>query len=117
MKNRTKHLKSALQNLNSIEERLDLLRLKYRGETAYVVTCGPSLKTYSEDKLKSFLKDQLVISLKQSYDVVGDVADFHILNTYNFKEYNWHEDTIVSWNVAKSYMDEQLDRIVNPPLA
>jgi len=59
------------------------------------------------------LKDKLVISLKQSYDVVGEIADFHILNTYNLKEYNWTGDNIVFWTVSKSYTENQLNRIVN----
>ena len=65
MKSKTKQLKEQLLKLSSIEERLDLLKNKYDGDTVYIVTCGPSLSTHDEAELKNKLKDKLVFSIKQ----------------------------------------------------
>ena len=82
----TKKLKKEIQNCDSIEERLEVLKDKYIGETAYVTGCGPSLMELDEYELKSKLDGKLVMSMKQSFDVVGsDLCDFHLLNKYNFE--------------------------------
>ena len=117
MKDITENLKNQIQNLNTIEERLNLLENKYKGETAYLVTCGPSLANHDDNILMDKLRDKLVLSVKQAHDVVGDISDFHLLNTYNLKEYHYLvENTIVIWSVSKSYAYNQLQRIQNKPL-
>ena len=113
----TKELKNKLKNLNTIEERLNLLKNKYEGETAYLVTCGPSLSNHNIDILKHKLKNKLVVTVKQSYDIVSEESDFHLLNTYNLKEYKYKtDDTVVVWSVSKSYAQNQLERIQHKPL-
>ena len=117
MKSITEEIKNKIQNLNTIEERLNLLKNKYKGETAYLVTCGPSLANHDDNILMDKLRDKLVLSVKQAHDVVGDISDFHLLNTYNLKEYHYLvENTIVIWSVSKSYAYNQLQRIQNKPL-
>ena len=113
MKTKTNQLKLAFHQKDSIEERLHLLKDKYKNETAYIVTCGPSLSKHNIDLLKSKLKDKLVISIKQAYNLLREETDFHILNTYNLSSYKWNPNSIVYWSVSKSYTDEQLNRIVN----
>ena len=117
MKSITEEIKNKIQNLNTIEERLNLLKDKYKSETAYLVTCGPSLANHDDNILMDKLRDKLVLSVKQAHDVVGDISDFHLLNTYNLKEYHYLvENTIVVWSVSKSYAYNQLQRIQNKPL-
>ena len=95
----------------------DNLKDKYKSETAYLVTCGPSLANHDDNILMDKLRDKLVLSVKQAHDVVGDISDFHLLNTYNLKEYHYLvENTIVVWSVSKSYAYNQLQRIQNKPL-
>ena len=67
----TKSLKQDLQSLESIEERLNLLKDKYKGEEAYVFGCGPSLNTLNKSLLREKSKDKLVLCMKQSFDIVG----------------------------------------------
>ena len=55
MKKITTQLKSALHHKDSIEERLHLLKDKYKDETAYIITCGPSLSKHDVNLLKFFL--------------------------------------------------------------
>ena len=117
MKDITISFKNKLQELNTIQERLDILKNEYFGETAYLVTCGPSLSNHDKNILNDKLKDKLVFSIKQAYDVVSDISDFHLLNTYNLKEYEYRTDnTIVVWSVSKSYADNQLRRIQDKPV-
>ena len=58
MKELTKKLKQELINFDSIEERLSFLKNKYEDETAYIVTCGPSLAKHNVDELNERLKDK-----------------------------------------------------------
>ncbi len=117
MKLITKNIKQNILSLESIEERLELLKDKYNKETAYLISCGPSLAQHDIEMLNSKLSDKLVISVKQAYDVVSDITDFHLLNTYNLKEYDYTTDkTIVVWSVSKSYAYNQLQRIQEKPL-
>jgi hypothetical protein len=113
MKSITPTLKQEFSNLDSIEERLKLLKDKYKDETAYIVTCGPSLSKHNINQLKLKLKDKLVISIKQAYNVLKEETDFHLLNTYNLSKYEWDPKTIAYWSLSKSFANEQLQRIVN----
>jgi hypothetical protein len=113
MKQITKQLKQDIQSIDSIEERLRHLKDKYKGETAYILTCGPSLSTHDEQLLNSKLKDKLVFGIKQAYNLVSNITDFHLLNTYNLSSYSWNDESIVYWSLSKSYADNQLQKIVN----
>ncbi len=113
MKQITKKLKEELHSLDSIEERIKHLKNKYQGETAYIVTCGPSLSTHNINELKNKLKDKLVICIKQAQNLLEEETDFHLINTYNLSPYKWCQDGITFWQLSKSYMDNQLQKIVN----
>ena len=113
MKKITKKIKQEIQKYDSIEERLKHLKDKYKGETAYILTCGPSLSTHDVNELNSTLKNKLVFSIKQAYNLVSDITDFHLLNTYNLSPYTWNDNSIVYWSLSKSYLDNQLRKIVN----
>ena len=113
MKKITKKLKQQIQKYDSIEERLKHLKDKYKGETAYILTCGPSLSEHDENELNERLKDKLVLGIKQAYNKVSGIADFHLLNTYNLSPYSSNDDSIVYWSLSKSYADGQLQKIVN----
>lgn len=109
----TKKIKKALHPKDSVEERLGLLKNKYKDETAYIVTCGPSLAKHDLNILKEKLKDKLVISIKQAQNILEEETDFHLLNTYNLSEYKWSPNTIVYWSLSKSFANEQLQKIIN----
>jgi len=113
MKTKTIQIKNDIQNLESIQERLEFLKDKYKDDTVYIVTCGPSLKKHDVKELKSKLKNKLVFSIKQAYNILKEETDFHLLNTYNLSEYEWFDNSIVYWSLSKSYANEQLQRIVD----
>jgi hypothetical protein len=66
----------------------------YFGETAYVLSCGPSLDKVWDEKLKGFLADKLIISVKQAHDKAPEITDFHLYNEVRMKEYDYPGDTI-----------------------
>ena len=69
-----------------------MLKDKYEGQECYILTCGPSLKSYNPNFLKEKLKDKLVIAVKQAYNYCPDVVDFHLFNSNNFETYRYKED-------------------------
>ena len=112
MKSITVQLKKSIHELETIQERLEFLKEKYKDDTVYIITCGPSLNDHNHDIIREKLKDKLVICIKQSYDIFSDITDFHVLNTYNLKDYNWLDHTITLWGVGKYYQEGQLTRIL-----
>jgi len=110
----TKQLKQAFYQHGSIEERLELLKNKYKGETAYLISCGPSLTKHDQSILKDKLKDKLVICAKQSLNYLNDICDYHLVSTYNFQPYEYQNPhTIKSWQLTASNMENELNRIIN----
>ena len=106
MRKNTPNIKQKMLSLDDSFERLKLLKDQYKGETAYIVATGPSLGNYDKDKLKTFLKDKFVLGIKQSYDLLEDIVDIHLLNFCNYKHFQYKniEKTIISWIV---YMQNQ----------
>jgi hypothetical protein len=89
MKSQTKDLRSKLLSLEESEDRLKVLKNQYKGDTAYIVAAGPSLKNYSTDYLNEFFSNKLCLPIKQTYNFLREVADFHLLNFCNFAPYDW----------------------------
>jgi len=83
VKERISKIKWKLDRLSSPEEKVAHLKDKFKGETAYILTCGPSLNDHDSNYLNEFLKDKLVISVKQAFNKVKDVTDFHLFNCAN----------------------------------
>ena len=83
IKHRTQELKKELQSVNNLQQKIGLLKDAYKGETCYLLSCGPSLKKNSASHLKNLLSDKLVFSVKQAYDYCPEIADFHFFNCSN----------------------------------
>ena len=65
----TSYLRNIMLQYEDISDRLAQLKNSYEGETCYIVSAGPSLKNFEEDYLRDKLKDELVISIKQSMNL------------------------------------------------
>ncbi len=76
-------LKWQLGTANSLEEKLDILKDSFKGETCYLLSCGPSLSDYEKEELKEKLKGKLVLAVKQAYHYVPECVDFHFWNCSN----------------------------------
>ena len=104
MKLNTKNIKNNILEYEDIPDRVDALRDKYKGERCYIVGAGPSLKNYTPEYLKDKLKDELVISIKQSYEILEDIVDIHILNFANYRPYDYKSnDPIVAWEIYEQF--------------
>jgi len=109
----TEQIKTKLQSFESIEERLNYLKDMFKDDTAYLISCGPSLTKNDKVILNEKLKDKLVICAKQSLNYLNDICDFHIVSTYNFQPYNYDNlNTIKSWQLTASNMEDELNRIL-----
>lgn len=73
--------------------RHEYIKAKYQGKTAYILACGPSLDMVWNDDLKRFLKDKLVISIKQAFNLVSEMTDFHLYNEVRMEKYNYKTET------------------------
>ena len=111
MHNITQELKSKLNNKVTNSSRLELFKDKYEGETAYIISGGPSLNNYSVDYLSSKLENELVFSIKQSWNLYKDITDFHILNFTNFEPYDWTDTkSIVLWGLFEYFHPELIQK-------
>src|SRR5687768_17178842 len=89
MHSHTNQLRSTIITSSNDVESLGLLRDAYVGETAYILCCGKSFKTVDVDRLRTFLQHRLVMSVKQTYEQMKGIADFHIYNTVNLCRYEY----------------------------
>lgn len=85
----TIELKKQIAGLEKLTDKLDILRDAYKGETAYLLACGTSFGDYSAEYYQEVLKDKLVICVKQTYETLKGITDFHLLNSWNYKKYNY----------------------------
>jgi len=87
--NLDKTIKSKIISSNSTQQKLNLLKNLHEGEDCYILTCGPSLKKYNPEFLKEKLKGKKVFAIKQAYDYVPEIIDYHFFNVNNFEVYNY----------------------------
>lgn len=100
MKSKTKLIKEEIWSFEEMYDRAKVLKDKFKGETAYICTAGPTFNTFSEDLLKEKLQDELVISIKQTQDKLKNLTDIHLLNFCNLSNYKYpNPNTIVAWAV------------------
>lgn len=92
-----KHTKTLLSNLrreNKFENKLGLLKDAYPGEDCYILTGGPSINEIPVDKLLEVTSGKLVIAVKQTYNIIPEAVDFHIINPYNYEPYHFLNDPV-----------------------
>lgn len=112
MHGKTQTVKQQLRKEQNPFDRVPLLEKQYEGETAYLVTCGPSLTSHNREELLDKLRGKLVIACKQAYDYVKEEADFHLLSVYNYQPYEYFsEDTIRLWQLTAMNMANEAERI------
>ena len=89
VKQRVRFAKQILQKDLSQNEKIEFLKDLFKGETAYVLSCGPTLMENNLDNLRSSLKGNLTFAIKQAYDIFSEFVDFHLYNCANHKEYSY----------------------------
>tara|TARA_Y100000034_G_C6909381_1_gene423329 strand:+ start:891 stop:3008 length:2118 start_codon:yes stop_codon:yes gene_type:complete len=88
-KDRAKTYKRIMSSLEYQEDKLKVIKDAFKGERCYVVSCGPSLLDHDIRSLKKLFADDLVICVKQAYDMFSELTDFHVYNCANFKKYDY----------------------------
>tara|TARA_A100001515_G_C4591694_1_gene216200 strand:- start:4461 stop:6515 length:2055 start_codon:yes stop_codon:yes gene_type:complete len=78
-----KIIKQKINKASTLKEKIDLLKDSFKGETCYILSCGPSISDYTLDEYKDKLQDKLVLAVKQTYNKVPDLVDFHFFNCAN----------------------------------
>ena len=61
-----------IQNIQDTQKRIDALKDAAKDQTAYLITCGPSLTTHDREELIKKLDGKLVIACKQAYEYVKE---------------------------------------------
>ena len=92
VKERAKFAKEVVSGDLSQTEKVEFLKDLFKGEKAHILSCGPTLTDHDPEKIRELLKDSLGVSIKQSFDLFGDMIDFHIYNCANFKQYDYSEN-------------------------
>ena len=80
-------VKAGLKNLNSCRDKLKSLHNIHKGETCYILGCGPSLKDYAIEEIEEVLRDNPTIAIKQAFFTNPALIDYHIINDNNLMEY------------------------------
>ena len=96
IKKRIGELKWELGKVNTLEEKLDILKDSFKDETCYLLSCGPSLSDYEKQELNEKLKDKLVLAVKQAYHYVPECVDFHF----------WNCSNLPMWKSGNPYSDQ-----------
>lgn len=75
----------------SQKDKISIIKDCFKGQRAFLVSCGPSLLDHDQDEIKSLLKNNLVFGIKQTFDLYKEFIDVHFLNCANFKTYDYSE--------------------------
>ena len=76
-------LKKNLGNENDLAKKINILKDSFEKRECVILNCGPSLNDVDKQKLKEFCKDKVVLAVKQAYNYLPEVVDFHFWNCSN----------------------------------
>ena len=94
MKSEMAVLKRRALHRSEAVDRLAVFKDAFVGETCYILTCGPSLKQVWCKELHEFLRDKLVITVKQSAQMAGDISCFHLFNNCHPERNKINKNTV-----------------------
>jgi hypothetical protein len=92
------NLNEEVRSYSRSNKKIELLKDTYKDQDCYIITCGPSLKDYSPEFLREKLKGKLVFAIKQAFNYIPDLVDFHFFNSNNFETYDYssHRPIVIS---------------------
>ena len=64
------------------------LRKKYQDKECVILSCGPSLKEYQQDKIINFCKDKIVICIKEAVIEFEYICNYFVFNRWRVRNYN-----------------------------
>ena len=108
------NLVKEVSHIDDSYERIKLLKDRFKGETIYLVSAGPSLTKLDREELIKKLEGKIVIACKQSYEYVKEVATVHLMSCYSYQPYEYYSDkTLVHWQLTAMNMPYEINRIKN----
>ena len=93
-------IKNKIISMSSDAKKIKLLKDSHKDKECYILTCGPGLSQYTPEFLKEKLKDKLVIAVKQAYNYVPEVVDFHLFNSNNCEVYDYSKNRPITITCA-----------------
>ena len=97
---KTKQLKELMWNHQEQYDRVGVLKDVFKGENDISGISRTTFNQFSSEKLNEVLKDELVLSIKQTQHFTDDITDFHLLNFCNLTKYKYNNpNTIVGWRI------------------
>ncbi len=117
----TRKYKKEMQDLETCEERINLLKDSYKDKIACIVATGPSLRNQEKEELKKVLSrdDIVVLSVKQALNWTEEITDFHVTSTWGVDlKKGWDyvdEDTIIFYSFTKAYVEAQMKKVLYKP--
>ena len=73
---------------------MEKLKDVHKNKECVVLTCGPSLTEYPKDIVKQFLKDKIVICVKESIIEYKDEADYFVTNGERHRSFEFNDKTV-----------------------
>lgn len=87
-----KHCNNNILNISSNKRKIEMLKNKHEGEDCYILTCGPSLRNHDPGFLKQKLKGKKVFAIKQAFNYIPEIVDYHFFNSNNFEIYDYSKN-------------------------
>lgn len=84
---RTPELAREVRAARTFAEQVERMQGVYRGSTAVIASCGPSLGALPAADLREALRGVPCFAVKQAVDVVGDQTDMHCWNAFNVRRF------------------------------
>tara|TARA_B110000238_G_C16129409_1_gene440716 strand:- start:46 stop:900 length:855 start_codon:yes stop_codon:yes gene_type:complete len=100
MHKKTRLFKEKFIALRTTEEKIKFLKNSFKNEECYILTAGPSINEIEVEHLRKKLKDKLVISVKQTYNLIPELVDFHIINTDNYQVYDFSDNDPIKIKIS-----------------
>ncbi len=66
--------------------------IPHSGEACFIVACGPSLSNISAARLRAAVAGGVVFAVKQAAALLGDAADFHLMNVVNLQPLHYDDN-------------------------
>jgi hypothetical protein len=93
-------MKELLKNKTN-EDKIKLLKNKYKNKDCVILTCGPSFNEYHKNIIKQFIKDKIVICVKEAVLEFKDDCHFFFQNDTRKRKYIFNNKTITLFQRCK----------------
>lgn len=99
------NLKEELQGKTNTEK-IKYLSQKLTNRDCVILTCGPSFTEFSKEKIKKFIKNKIVICIKETILEFKDECDFFFQNDTRKRSYQFNPKTITIFQRHKKLLEK-----------